>query len=518
MASRVEQPLRIAVAGVLHETNSFAPFSTGLDAFAKEWIAGLDAFVARYGGTRTSMGGAIDAASAHGTILVPGLYAAATPSGMVTASAGESLLEEVTASVDSTTDGLLLIVHGAMVTEGYQDFEGELLRRLRERLGADYPIAITVDLHGNISPLMAEMADFIVGYDTYPHVDMYERAIEAFGLLLRYIRGEVAPVRALVHTGMLVVPQGMVTDAGIMQEVMALAFEWEKQPGILNVTVAGGFPYSDVVDAGMTFVVTADGDASLAERCAADLAAFAARHKERFDTQYLPPAEAVRAALAAPEGPVVLPEGADNVGGGAPGDSTHVLAELAKIDSQAPNSRALIVICDEQAVQAARDAGIGGHFSHLVGGRHDELHGAPVMITNGVVRTLFDGNYRHIGAYMTGQQAFMGLTAVVQAGNLTLVLTEKRTAPWDLGHVRSVGLWPTDYQIIVAKSAIAWQTAFGQFAKQAIHVDSPGCCSANLSHFTYRNLLRPIYPLDAGEPAARLALFGKRGAANGAGA
>ncbi|WP_217596012.1 M81 family metallopeptidase [Cohnella sp. GbtcB17] len=490
-----------AVAGLLHETNTFAPFATEIDAFSAERIRGAEAFVARYEGTRTSMGGAIAAAKKLGVELKPGVYAAATPSGTLADAAAEELMAEVVASVSSESAGLLLIVHGAMVAASYPDLEGELLRRLRAKLGPGFPIVATIDLHGNVSADMAELADVIVGYDTYPHVDMFERAEEAFELLVGCAAGRIRPARALAHTNMLVVPQGMMTEQGAMKELMERAFAMERTAGVLNVTVAGGFPYSDVADAGMSFIVTTDGDEALASRLAKELCLMAIGFKERFGISALSPRDAIAAALAAPEGPIVLVEGSDNVGGGAPADATHTLACLTNLPK-----RALAVICDEAAVKAAMLAGIGGTFRGPVGGRHDELHGLPVEL-EGRVRLVSDGEYRHVGPYMTGQLAFMGLTAVVQCGNLTLVLTERRVPPWDLGHVRSLGLWPADYDIILAKSAIAWQTAFGPFAKGVVHVDSPGCCSANLAHFRYASVTRPIYPLDEGEPRLRLSVF-----------
>jgi len=482
--------LRIAVAGIFHETNTFAPGRTGLELFSGERIAGLEVFTQRYEGTRTSMGGVIDAARKRGTPLAPGLYTAATPSGLIDSATADALIDDVVNSVDPDADGLVLIMHGAMVSEPYGDMEGECLARLRARLGDRFPIAMTIDLHGNVSPEMARRADFIVGYDTYPHVDMHERAEEAFDLLVRMIRGEISPVRGYAHTGMLVVPQAMLTGEGSMKKLMDRAFEIEKEDRVLNVTVAGGFPYSDVPDAGMAFVVTADGDPALADRYALELSEMAVRLKETFTLDYLPPKEAIAAALAEPEGPVVLAEGSDNVGGGAPADATYLLAELIETPA-----KSLIVIRDAEASRQAFKLGIGAAFEGFVGGKSDELHGKPVQV-KGTVRLLFDGRYRHVGPYMTGQRADMGPTAVIECGELTLVLTENRVAPWDLGHVRSVGLWPGDFKIIVAKSAIAWQTAFGSFAKRAIHVDTPGCCSANLRHFRYRGVRRPIYPLD----------------------
>ena len=486
----MNRTLRIAVAGIVHETNSFAPGFTGIESFRDEWIEGREAFVQRYKGTRTTMGGVIDAAERHGAELLPGLYTSAMPSGMVLAEAADEMIDAVVGSIDDTADGLGLIMHGAMVSQQYPDLEGECLRRLRERLGRNFPLAMTLDLHANISRTMADLADVIVGYDTYPHVDMYERAVEAFDLLVRIVRGEVRPVRAYRHSGMLVVPQGMMTGEGSMKELMERAFAMETQPGVLNVTVAGGFPYSDVPDAGMSFVVTTDGDRDLAERCVNELAALAWERRETFKVSFLEPREAIQAALAEPEGPVILCEGSDNVGGGAPADATHLLAHMTDLPV-----RSLIVIRDPEAVREAMAAGVGGAFAMEIGGKTDDFHGKPVAV-RGTVRLLFDGRFRNIGSYMTGHLVDMGRTAVVECGNLTVQLTEKRHAPRDPGDCLYSGLRPEDFHIIVVKSAVAWQTAFGQYARRVINVDSPGCCSANLRHFDYKQVRRPVYPLE----------------------
>lgn len=201
---------------------------------------------------------------------------------------------------------------------------------------------------------MTERADILVGYDTYPHVDMFDRAAEAFHLLVRMIQGEIRPVRAFGATNMLVIPQGMLTDQGMMKEVMELAFAIENDNKVLNVTVAGGFPYSDVPAAGMSFVVTTDGDEGLAKDYAASLVQAAWSRREGFTVSFVPPADAVALAVANPEGPVILTEGSDNVGGGAPGDATHILQHLTNLPC-----KSLIVMCDPQASQQANEIGTG---------------------------------------------------------------------------------------------------------------------------------------------------------------
>jgi microcystin degradation protein MlrC len=483
--------MKLAIVGIFHETNTFALGTTETEDFAQEWVQGNEHFHNRYEHTRTSMGGIIDGARLEQTDLACGLYTAAPPSGMVSRTAAEVLFDSVVSSIDGSADGIVAILHGAMVAEGFPDIEGELVRRIREKAGNSKPIALTLDLHANISCQMVEHADIIVGYDTYPHIDAYERAMEAIHLLAQTIRGDIKPVSSLAQPRLLIVPQVMLTDiAGPMQELMDRAFAIERDPKVLNVTVAGGFPYSDVPDAGVAFVVTTNNDQLLADHYAEELSLMAWGLREKLKSSGYPAVEAVAMAFAEDNGPVILVEGSDNVGGGAPANATHVLKHLTSA-----SKKCLIVIRDEDAVQLAHRQGVGTVWGAAIGGKGDNLHGEPIPI-EGFIRLLFDGKYTHIGPYMTGQWADMGKTAVIEAGNLTVILTEKRTAPWDLGHVTSVGLRPEDFHVIVVKSAIAWKTAFGTVCKKIIPVDTPGCCGENLFDFHYMHVTRPIYPLD----------------------
>lgn len=489
--------MKIAVVGILHETNTFAPGLTQYEDFNidVETVSGNEIFMERYHKTRTSMGGVIDAVKERGSELAAGSYFSTTPSGMVSADAAERLISEMVDSIDESADGVVAILHGAMVAEGIPDMEGEILHRMREKIGDSMPIALTLDLHANVSQRMVDLADVIVGYDTYPHIDMYERAVEAVEILHRIIRNEVKPVIALARPNMLIVPQMMVTDEpGLMKEIVERAKQIQHEdPDILNVTVIGGFPYSDMPDAGYAFIVTADQNIEKAQRYADELKQMTWDNREKLLHKGLSPQEAVALAMSKEDeqGPVILVEGSDNVGGGAPADATHTLAHLVN-----PVKKSLVVICDPEAAVKAHELGVGAQFTGKIGGKSDDLHGDPVAI-EGKIRLLFDGFYKHIGAYMTGSRHNMGRTAVIEAGNLTVIITEKRTAPWDPGHVSSVGLRPEDFHVIVVKSAIAWKTAFGHVAKEVIHVDSPGCCASNLEHFDYKLLKRPIYPLDS---------------------
>ncbi|MFC4807952.1 M81 family metallopeptidase [Paenibacillus sp. GCM10023250] len=485
--------ISIGVIGLYHETNTFAPGRTDTDAFRLSSTTGRDAFMTAFAGTKTTMGGVIDASQEEQVQLLPGVYASATPSGIVSQEAAEQLIQSLAASVPPDIDGLMIILHGAMVSEQHDDMEEALLRAVRARVRETLPIAVTVDLHANLDSGLLRLCDMIVGYDTYPHIDACERGAEALHLLVSRIRGDIRPVMAMARPRMLVAPQRMVTSEGAMRELMDAAFRMEKDPGVLNVTICGGFPYSDIPHAGMSFIVTTDGNAALAERYAEELKQLAWSRREQFRYREHDGVTAIEEAARADTGPVIVVEGSDNVGGGAPADGTHLLPALL-----AQNVPSLMVIRDLEAVALACQAGVGGELRCRVGGKSDQLHGSPVPI-EGRVRLLSDGAYRHRGPYMTGTPAFMGRTAVVAVNQVTLVLTEERVPPWDIGHIASLGLEPDAYRIIVVKSAVAWRSAFGSYAKQVIEADTPGCCTASLHRLPYRQLSRPLFPFD--EPA-----------------
>lgn len=483
--------IRIGVAGIYHETNSFAPGKTELVEFEKEWVDGPQAFNRMFSGTRTSMGGAIDGAIQSEVELLPGFISGTTPSGMVTKQTVETLMNRLVDSIPERIDGLLLILHGAMVAESYPDVEAEIVKRLRKKLGTSLPIVVTLDLHANTSEFLVQQSTSIVGYDTYPHVDTYERALEAMAILAATIRQQIKPTMAYKAPGMLVAPQTMNTSHSPMKVLMDRAFELEQDSKVVNVTVAGGFPYSDVANAGMSFIVTTNNDPSLAQECVDHLAQLAWELREQFIFQEVSVEEAARLTVGIEDGPVIWIEGSDNVGGGAPADATHILQYLVNWDQ-----KSLIVIRDAEVALKAHEIGVGQEIICKLGGKSDALHGEPVAIT-GRIKLLSDGEFVHEGAYMTGKEEHMGKTAVMELDHVTIIVTQDRVPPFDIGHVRSVGIKPQDYKVIVVKSAVAWKTAFGDIAKHEIYIDTPGCCSANLHHFSYEHVNRPIVPLDS---------------------
>lgn len=481
--------MRLITGGIAHETHSFSAEPTTVETFD---VARGDELL-EFAGTNHSVGGVVDACRDLGIDLAPTMYAGDMSTGVPDRHTFEALLGEMCDRVAAAlpADGIVLTLHGAMVAEDFPDAEAEVVRRVRALAGADTPIAVTLDLHANIGQAMVDAADVVTCYDTYPHTDAAERAREAVALLARTIRGELRPTIALAKPPLMPVPQAMATAEGPFKTIFDRAHQMEASGAALTVTVAGGFPYADVPEAGVGFLVTTDADPATARRLADELAHLAWSLRDQMIVRNTPTADAVAEAIAFPEGPVMLVDVGDNIGGGTPGDGTVLLAELLAQDAR----EATVVIADPEAVEAAFAAGVGETIRVAVGGKTDCLHGEPVPIV-GRVRLLGDGEWVHEGPENAAVPAAMGRTAVLRCGGINLVLTSRKSMPGDQQQLKSVGIDPARQHIIVVKAAVRWRGGFAPIAKRAIYVDTPGLGSVDLSRFPYRNIRRPIFPLD----------------------
>ncbi|MBX6315367.1 MAG: M81 family metallopeptidase [Isosphaeraceae bacterium] len=486
--------MRIAIGGIMHESNTFASLRTGWRQFQEGSLTRGEALLATWREAHHELGGFIAGADRFGYELVPTVMAWATPSGPVEEEVLDEVVAEIIAGIErGRADGLLLALHGALVTPAYADADGEVLRRLRAAIGPERPIVATLDYHANVSPVMVEHADALIGYQTYPHVDQRPRGLFAAELLARTLRGEVRPASALAKPPMVINLLGQETDREPMRSLMALARAIERRPGPLSVSVMAGFPYADVPEMGPAVIAVADGDRALAQAAASELADRMWEARRELFVPCPSPEEAVRRAIASDRRPVVLVDLGDNIGGGSAGDGTVLLAELLRQRAQG----AVVVLYDPEGVQAAREAGPGGRFERLVGGRVDRLHGDPILV-RGEVRSLHEGTWiedqaRHGGRRLNDQ----GPTAVLTIeGPNTLVLNSLRTPPFSLGQLTSLGIDPARQAILVVKAAIAYKAAYGPIAGEVIAVDTPGLTAIDPSRFAYQRIRRPMFPLD----------------------
>lgn len=488
--------MRVAVAGILHESNTFSPIPTDLAAFH---VHRDDGVIKWWRQTHHEMGGIIEGASRFGYELFPTLMASATPSGRVTSEAFETLAREL---IDRLTgapplDGLLLALHGAMVSEEHPDGDGEVVRRLREALGKDFPIVVTHDLHANVSEQVVNNSTALVIYKTYPHLDHYERGLQAAEIITRAIRREVRPVQALRKPPMLLNIVHQNTNVEPLRSIMQAVRELEQHPEVLAASVAPGYQYADVYEMGPSTVVVTDGDPDLAEREAQRLSAMLWNIRDQLAIDLPDAAQAVRLAKESEQTPVVLVEMGDNIGGGSAGDSTIVLGELLRQEAEGW----VLALADPAAVQECIRAGVGASLTLRVGGKKDNLHGDPVEV-GGRVKCLHDGRYEETEPRHGGQRYHdQGLTAVLEIRNpkaessSLLVLTTHREVPFSLHQLLSLGIQPQQQRVLVVKAAIAYRAAYEPIAGRIIEVDTPGLTAVNPSRFTYRNVRRPLWGL-----------------------
>jgi microcystin degradation protein MlrC len=474
---------RIGIGGLWHETNTFAPGRTTIEDFEAYRLAdGPAAVRGALEGTATEVGGALAACAELGFEARPFFFAGAVPGPIVAARARARLWELFLARLEEAcpVDGLLLALHGAMVAEDVEDPESDLLARVRERVGSA-PIAVVLDLHANPGEGLVEEADILLAYETYPHTDAADRAAGAVRLLADTIDGELAPLVAGRRLPLLTCPLVQATSEEPMAGLLAAARRIGARPGVAAASLVPGYAYADVERLGFAVLVT--GEAEAASTAADELAAAVWERRDGFRPALVSPEEAVRRAVRA-TGPIVLAEVADNVGGGAPGNATGLLAALVEAGAQS----AVAVLHDPAAASAAAAARPGSEVELAVGD--------PPLLLRGRVARAAPASYRRTGSYMTGQEVEMGLCAVVEASGVEVVLTTRRVMPFDADHLRAVGIEPGERRILVAKSAIAWRAAFGDVAAEVVYVDTPGVCTCRLETLPYRRAPRPIVPLD----------------------
>ena len=488
-------------AAIGHETNTFAATPTRLPDFdfgGQPATAATPARIRRYfDGTRTVHGGYLAAAGELGFALEPLLWAFATPSGVVERAAYEELaavlLERLARRQrEAGCSGVLLDLHGAMVSEHLEDVEGDLITRTREVVGAATPVVVTIDLHANVTARMAAYADAIIGFEEYPHVDAFERGVQAARLIHAAAAGTMRPRLAYVQLPLITMPPRQCTLIPPACALLRRAQAMEQEPAVLDATIAYGFPFADIRDAGSSVLVTADDSAELAAQRAGDLARAVWRRRRDFDVTLTPVREAIRYAREEATGLVVLADGSDNPGGGGPCDGTVVLRELLAAGVE---DAVVAVIADPEVVAVAAAAGVGETIELRLGGKTDRRHGEPVEL-QAAVRLLSDGRFVTRSRMGQGGVTEMGRTAVLESGGVRVVVTERRVQPLDAELLRSVGIEPRVQRLVALKSAVHFRSTYQHIAQRIFDLDTPGVHRPDFAGYRYRRLRPGLYPLD----------------------
>jgi microcystin degradation protein MlrC len=480
-----------------HETNTFSKVPTTIENFRRgTWITGNEIVGARRG-THTALGGSFDMADRFGWVLSHPICASANPSGYV----DDGLFDQVCAMfLDAAegVDGVLLHLHGAMVAQSHEDAEGELLRRLRAKLGPNIPIVVTLDLHGNITEAMASNANALIAVRTYPHIDHYEMAIKGGELLQRAMLGEIKPVTVIAKRPMLRGLDGGRTQEGPMRVLIDRGEAVEKAGGALVVSVCSGFTAADIRDIGPSVTVTTDGNAEAGRKIAEEFMDYAWETREYVGITDWSIADAVAHAgkgQGTHKAPLVMSDVTDNPGSGHYGDTTDVLRAMIAAGLQ---NACFYAIYDPEAAKQCAAIGIGNTGTITLGGKHDARFGGGPLTLTGEVATLSGGKFRAFGPMGGGVWRDKGLSALFRVGGVEICIISNNGQLVDLAQLTSLGVDPTTKDTIAVKSKHHFRACTTPIAREIITIDGGGLGSAILSNPAgYKNVRRPIWPLDA---------------------
>ncbi len=482
-----------------HETNTFSPVPTPLRRFGSPEVPRGPEVYRLYKGTGTGIGGLLDVADAAGMEVVTPIAGNAAPSGPVEVSAYAVMCDAICEAIARGCDVCFLDLHGAMVTETTDDAEGALLARIRA-LAPELPIGVSLDLHANLSDDIVNHCTALVGYKTYPHIDMYEAGQHAGRILVSALDGSVRPVMAWGNRPLLAQTLRMGHEDHPMGPLIELARKQEGA-GLLAASVFGGFPLADVWNAGLSVVTVADGNQALADSACERLLDAAWSEREEFVFHSEPLSETIARAKALDRGPILLLDHADNSASGGTQDTVAVLKEVIR---QRLEDVAMFGICDPAAVEEMARAGVGNRVALRLGGKLDMpsigLRGEPLEIA-GRVRALTDGDFVVTAAMGRGTIESMGKTAVLDTGAVQIVVCSRNSEPFDLGCFRSVGIEPTEKRYLILKSRIHYRAGFRAIARHELACDGVGVTSSDNRLFDFKKVRRPIFPLDPGARA-----------------
>lgn len=497
----------VVVGGLVHESSTFMTEylgQTGTAAFSCHQGADL---LAEFAGTATVTGGYLAACEQAGVTPAPALHARAEPGSVVAPEAYRDLERRLLAALAEAGDRFgitLLDLHGAGVVWPTESLDVAVLRAVRSVL-PDTRLVATMDLHGNVTDEIFELADVVVGYQEYPHVDADARARLAAEIAFAAEAGRVRPVTRHQRLGLLLPPSPTIPGAPAA-ELMELVRSLEKRPGVLACTVFHGFPYADTPQASASVVAIADGDPGLAEECCREVADWLHANRERFRIAPLSPRDAVRLALEPESGTAVIGDGTDNPGCGAAGDSTYLLSALLEVDEPT----CFATLWDPEAVRAAAEAGLGAQVRLRLGGRHGWASGPPIDAV-GTVLALTDGSVVHT-AMRRGKRTEFGPSARIAIGRTDVIVSCERRQVFDPEIFRLHGVDPSRYRIVGVKSLHHFRAGFASITDRLLVADAPGPASRVIEQIPRTGPTADLWPVLARLRHVREAVLSRRSA------
>ena len=527
--------MRIATLGISHETNTFSRVPAEYDKFVEVDLLRGAEIIERHGDSNYTIAGYLEASRELDFELVPLMFARTGPIGTITKDAYDRLSGEMLGMLrdQGPWDAVLIANHGAAVSEEFPDMDAEFARAIREIVGPDIPVGITLDMHSNISRDLIAHTTACVVWRTNPHLDTRIRGRKTAELIYDAALGKTKPVQWIETPPVLVNIVRQFTGEEPMKGLVDDAIAANERPGILDTSVAEGYPYADVAEMGMSFIAIADDDLVAAGEAARWMAARAWDQRVELnvpvpsiidalttaeDLYVGPKPEGVMnfvpedgSALSAPVadsdhshlGPIVLMDVGDNIGAGSSADSTFILAQAKQMGVKGM----LLSLYDPEAVEACVAAGVGAEMTFEVGGKTDDMHGEPVLVT-GQVRAISDGDFEETRPIHGGYRYFSAGTCIRldTTDDHTILLTGRRSGNTSREQMYHIGIWPENYRVIVAKGVVSPRPAYQPIAAEVILVNTPGVTTADLETFTYERRRIPLYPFEEAtyDPGSRL--------------
>lgn len=484
---------RIALLGIYHESNTFVEKPTTIEDFHNGHYLTGEAIRNEYKDAHHEIGGMLEVMEREGMEVVPVMFAEATPGGTISADTYNELFRVMMDELEKVlpVDACLVVPHGAGVSEEYPDMDGHWMNKVRDRLGSKIPIAGTLDLHANVSPLMISSANALVSYKKNPHVDMRQTGQEAAEILVGMLKERLDPRQVLIQVPLAISIEQQLTAHEPCKSLYSYAAQLSSEEGIISLSIQHGFPYADVEEMGTSIIAISDGDDENAKCAAKKLRDYILKNRETFVGHKNDIASSLL-MIQKSEKPVLLLDMGDNVGGGGPANNCCLLEAL----EESKAFKYFVCIYDPEAVTQAAEHSPGDEFiiSFKGTGKDGLVH---LNYAVELIR-ITDGYFSEDNPRHGGQVNFrMGKTAVVSTSlGSVIMFTSLRVLPFSLQQLISSGLNPEDFDVIIAKGVNAPVAAYAPVCPTIIQVNTPGVTQADMTLFRYKNRRKPLFPFE----------------------
>lgn len=485
--------MRIAVGALLFEGNTFSLAKADINNFYDNYYFEGQQLINGLKYSSVEVSGALSVFDAYGVEAVPLIATHGGCGGMVTRECFDALKEKMLAylSEAGAVDGVYLALHGAMICEDTDNAEVELLREVRALIGSA-PLVMSCDLHAHIVPEMLDLCDAIVGYQQYPHDDVYETGVRSAGILMKSVKQIIHPVVHMKKMALLITPTMSGTQLSIpMQKIYKKCRALEQLPGVYAVSYFPSTPWAERSNGGTAFVLTCERDFQAGDKLLTSLCEDLWADRDGFLPEVVTLEEALEKSEHIPHSPIILSEMSDAVGAGAAGDSAYVLAAYLASGRKEP---LLVQVVDPETVKAAKKTGVGRKGGFAIGNKIENRYGPAVKI-DAEVLAVKEINFTYSGGPLSGTSSTLGEAAVLRSGPCTILVTSRSAYEYADEQYQAAGVDVREFRFVIVKNPMNYRQAYA-WAPATFALDTPGAGRADLTSLEWRVCRRPFYPLD----------------------